>query len=376
MSPYDFATGNTNPETFPAAAFAETANRVIQEIGVELNRYPGKLGHEGLRRLMAQREFDREGVRLDPDRIVLTNGSMQSITLVADTLCQGPNSLVVMEEYNYVGSIRAFDAMGIEMVGVKQDAHGMRMDDLAAVLKRLDGEGRRPSFIYTLATYQNPTGAVLPRERRLELVALARQYDCVVVEDNCYADVHFEGEKPPALYALDDGPNQIYICSLSKIFAPGVRLGYLAAAPDMLERLLVHRNDAGPNTLAAAITAGYLEGRLWEHVEMANAALKIKRDAMLEALESELGNLCSWSRPIGGLFIWVRLPDDVDPGHLQEVAAAHEVSFAHGSNFHIHGDAGPYIRLAFGFPAVDEIREGIARLGVAVREARGGSPTA
>jgi len=376
LSPYDFATGNTNPETFPAAAFAETANRVIQEIGVELNRYPGKLGHEGLRRLMAQREFDREGVRLDPDRIVLTNGSMQSITLVADTLCQGPNSLVVMEEYNYVGSIRAFDAMGIEMVGVKQDAHGMRMDDLAAVLKRLDGEGRRPSFIYTLATYQNPTGAVLPRERRLELVALARQYDCVVVEDNCYADVHFEGEKPPALYALDDGPNQIYICSLSKIFAPGVRLGYLAAAPDMLERLLVHRNDAGPNTLAAAITAGYLEGRLWEHVEMANAALKIKRDAMLEALESELGNLCSWSRPIGGLFIWVRLPDDVDPGHLQEVAAAHEVSFAHGSNFHIHGDAGPYIRLAFGFPAVDEIREGIARLGVAVREARGGSPTA
>lgn len=371
MTSYDFATGNTNPETFPTADFVEAATRAIPEIAIDLNRYPGKLGHEGLRRLMAEREFDREGVRLDPDRIVLTHGSMQAITLVADTLCQGKDDAVVMEEYNYVGSIRAFNTMGIEMVGVEQDAHGMRMDDLARVLDRMQAAGKPPRFIYTLATYQNPTGAVLPRERRLELIDLARQHDCVVVEDNCYGDVHFEGEKPPALYALDDGPNQIYICSLSKIFAPGVRLGYLTAAPEMLERILARRHDAGPNTLAAALTASYLDGRLWQHVEMANAALKIKRDAMLKALEESLGNLCSWSHPVGGLFIWVRLPDDVDPGHLEEVAATRDVGFAHGSNFHIHGDAGPYIRLAFGFPAVDDIRTGIARLGDAVREARG-----
>lgn len=371
MTAFDFATGNTNPETFPAEGFAAAAARSIPAIATALNRYPGKFGHEGLRRLMAEREFDREGVRLDPERIILTNGSMQAITLVAQALCQGRDDVVVMEEYCYVGTINAFNAMGIEMAGVPLDAHGMRMDALAETLRRLADEGRPPRFIYTLATYQNPTGAMMPRERRLELIELARRHDCIVVEDNCYADVHFEGEKPPALYALDDDPRQIYLCSLSKIFAPGVRLGYLTAAPAMLERILAKRHDAGPNTLAAAITHEYLHDRLWQHVDMVNAALKVKRDAMLAALEMHLGNLCSFSRPVGGLFIWVRLPDDIDIAHLQAVAADRDVSFAHGSSFHIHGDAGPYIRLAFGFPTVAEIEAGIARLGESVRAARG-----
>ena len=374
--PYDFATGNTNPETFPAEDFAASAAAVIPALTVELNRYPGKLGHERMRRLMAEREYDREGVRLEPEHIVLTNGSMQAITLVAETLCAGigagGDKCVVMEAYNYVGTIRAFDAMGIEMVGVAQDAQGMRTDDLADVMERLAAQGRRPRFIYTLATYQNPTGAMMPRARRQELVEIAARHDCVVVEDNCYGDVHFEGAKPPALYALDRGPRQIYICSLSKIFAPGVRLGYLTAAPEMLERILAFRNDAGPNTLAAALTAAYLDGRLWEHVETANAALKTKRDAMLGALESELGNLCSWSHPVGGLFIWLRLPDDVSVPALQAAAEARGVTFADGANFHIHGHAGPYIRLAFGFPPVAAIRDGIAELGAAIREVRGG----
>ncbi len=371
MTAYDFATGNTNPETFPADGLAAAAARVIPTITTALNRYPGKFGHEGLRRLMAERELDREGVRIDPEHIILTNGSMQAITLVTETLCQGRDDIVVMEEYCYVGTINYFNAMGIEMAGVPVDAHGMRMDALAETLERLDGEGRPPRFIYTLATYQNPTGAMMPRERRLELIELARRHDCYVVEDNCYADVHFEGEKPPALYALDDDPRQIYMCSLSKIFAPGVRLGYLTAAPAVLERILVKRNDAGPNTLAAAITHEYLHDRLWQHIDMVNAALKVKRDAMLAGLEAHLGNQCSFSRPVGGLFIWVRLPDDVDIARLQEIAAGNDVNFAHGSTFHIHNDAGPYIRLAFGFPTVAEIETGMARLGESVRAARG-----
>ena len=344
---------------------------MIPTITTDLNRYPGKFGHEGLRRLMAEREFDREGVRIDPERIILTNGSMQAITLVTETLCKGQDDLVVMEDYCYVGTIKYFNATGIEMAGVPVDAQGMRMDALAETLERLDGEGRPPRFIYTLATYQNPTGAMMPRERRLELIELARRHDCYVVEDNCYADVHFEGEKPPALYALDDDPRQIYLCSLSKIFAPGVRLGYLTAAPAVLERILAKRNDAGPNTLAAAITHEYLHDRLWEHIDMVKAALKVKRDAMLAGLEAHLGNQCSFSRPVGGLFTWVRLPDDVDIARLQVIAADNDVNFAHGSNFHIRNDAGPYIRLAFGFPTVAEIEAGMARLGESVRAARG-----
>ena len=370
MIRYSFATGNTNPETFPADAFGEAAARVLPTMAADLNQYPGKLGHEGMRRLMAEREFDREGVRIDPDHIVLTNGSMQAVTLAAEVASQG-NDLVVMEEYSYVGSIRAFDAMGIEMVGVPLDEEGMRMDALAETLERLAQEGRPTPFIYTLATYQNPTGAVMSRERRLKLIELARRYDCIVVEDNCYGDVHFDGDKQPALYALDDDPRHIYLCSLSKIFAPGVRLGYLTASPALLERVLARRHDAGPNTLAAAITYEYLHDKLWQHVEMANDALKQKRDTMLNALNRHLGNECSFSHPPGGLFIWVRLPDDVDPGRVQEIAEENEVSIAHGSDFHIRNDAGPFIRLAFGYPTVDEIEAGIALLGESVRQARG-----
>ncbi len=367
---YDFATGNTNPESFPAEALAAAAADVIPKITVDLNRYPGKYGHEGLRRLMAEREFEREGVRLDPDQIILTHGSMQAITMVAEALCQGDDPLIVLEEHCYPGSINAFRSQGIEMAGIPLDDKGMRTDLLAETLADLSRQNRLPRFIYTLATYQNPTGTVMPRERRLELIELARRYDLVVVEDNCYGDVHYEGEKPPALYALDDDPRHIYICSLSKIFIPGVRLGYLTAAPDMLDRILTKRHDAGPNTLAAAVTEAYLHDRLWQHIETANEALKKKRDAMLATLAEHSGNLFSFSHPVGGLFIWLELADDIDMDRLLEIAEENSVRFLPGVSFNVRGERGPYLRLAFGFPTIEVIEQGVARLADCIRAAR------
>tara|TARA_B100000676_G_scaffold104275_1_gene104065 strand:+ start:8884 stop:10008 length:1125 start_codon:yes stop_codon:yes gene_type:complete len=366
-----FATGNTNPETFPVDAFAEAAQRVMRTMAVDLNTYPGKLGHPGLRELMAQRERDREGVEVDPEHVVITHGSMQAVTMGVQAQCTGTDDLIVLEEYTYVGSIRAFEDMGIEMVGVPLDGEGMRIDALAETLERLKGEGRSPRCIYTLATYQNPTGAVMSEARRMELIALARRHDIPVVEDNCYGDVHYDGDKPRAFYALDDDPRQVYLGSLSKIFAPGVRLGYIVAKPPMLERILARRHDAGPNTLASAITHEYLKDRLWDHIEMANDGLKVKRDAMVSGLRRHLGNECRISNPPGGLFIWVKLPDDVDPGRLIEVGNEHGVDVAHGSSFHIHNNAGPYVRLAFGYPTVAEIEGGTQRLGEALRRVRG-----
>ena len=363
MGPFDFSTGTTNPETFPVEALAEAAARAVRSYGVELNTYPGSLGHEGLRHLMARREFDREGVRLDPERIALTNGSMQAVTLVAEALCEGRDDVVLMEEYCYSGTISAYRSLGIEMVGLPVDGGGMRTDALENALERLREEGRSPRFVYVLATYQNPTGSVMPLERRRDLLRIASAHGCIVVEDNCYGDVHYEGEKVPALYALDDGPQQVYLCSLSKIFAPGVRLGYVtASSAELFDRIMDRRHDAGPNTFAAAVTAEYLGDRLWEHVEMANRALREKRDAMLGALETRLGNTCSWSRPPGGLFIWVRLPDGSDVNRIEALAAEQEVSFSQGALFHVAGKGGPHIRLAFGFARVPDIHEGIARL--------------
>ena len=220
VSEFEFASGCTNPETFPVEALAKAAATAIPDVGQAFVRYPGDLGHQGLREVMAERESDREGIDVSPQHIALTNGSMQAVTLIAEALMKGKDDVVVTEELTYSGTIGAYRRLGIELVGVALDQHGMRIDQLRTTLQRLHDQGTPPRFIYTLATYQNPTGSVMPRKRRLELIDVARQFDCIVVEDNCYGDVHYEGDKEPALYALDDSPNQVYICSLSKILGP------------------------------------------------------------------------------------------------------------------------------------------------------------
>lgn len=372
VTTYDFSTGNTNPATFPIDAFAEAAARAIRADSGELNRYPGSFGHEGLRRLIAQREFDREGVRRQLESIALTNGSMQAISLIADALRSGQDDTVILEEYSYGGSLGAFRSKGLRLIGIPLDQQGMRADALGEALERLARQGHRPSFIYVQPTYQNPTGIVMPRQRRLEIIRLAKAYNCVLVEDNCYADVTFDGKPPPAFYALTDYPKQIYLCSLSKIFAPGIRIGYLMANPPLLQRILDVRHDAGPNGLAAAAAEAFLRDRLWQHVETANSALRRKRDAMMAALETHLGNSCSFACPAGGLFVWVRLPEEIDQSRFQSLAAARQVAFIPGSEFHIDGQDIPYLRLAFGYPTVKEIEAGVAVLGACLRDASEG----
>ena len=376
MRVFDFGSGCTNPDTFPVEELAAAAADAIRQVGPEFTRYPGDLGHRGLRQLMAAREQQREEVPVEADHIALTNGSMQGVTLVAEALAAGPGDVVLTEELTYSGTIGAYRRMGVKMAGVALDEQGMRTDDLERQLATLGDAGTPPRFIYALTTYQNPTGSVMPRSRRLELIEVARRFDCPVVEDNCYGDVHFEGQVEPALYALDDHPNHIYLCSLSKILGPGVRMGYLLARPPMLERLLGRRFDGGNSLLAAAVLEGYFHDRLWEHVERTNAALKEKRDAVFAGLETSLGDICTWSHPVGGLFIWVNLPADVDRQRLSELAGERSILYARGSAFHVAGADVPNLRLAFGYCSLDDIREGVPQLGECIRAARSGAAAA
>ena len=368
MREFEFASGCTNPETFPVEALARAAATAIPDVGQAFVRYPGDLGHQGLREVMAERESDREGIDVSPEQIALTNGSMQAVTLIAEALMKGKGDIVVTEELTYSGTIGAYRRLGIELVGVSLDQHGMRVDQLQTALQRLHDQGTPPRFIYTLASYQNPTGSVMPRERRLELIDVAHQFDCIVVEDNCYGDVHYEGDKEPALYGLDDSPNQVYICSLSKILGPGVRTGYLVARGPLLSRILDRRYDGGNSLLASSILAQFFRDNLWEHCAQTNAALKEKRDAVFAELERGLGDTCTWSRPRGGLFIWLTFPDHVDRRRLAEMAAARNVRYAPGSGFHVRNTDVPSLRLAFGLPSLQEIRDGIPLLCECIRQ--------
>ena len=370
MTVYDFAVGQTNPETFPVEAFQAAALRAIEKESDALNRYPGSKGHEGLRRLMAQREAEREGVEVDPECIALMNGSMQAVTLVGQALMEDRGDIVISEEFTYSGTIDAYKGIGLQMVGIGMDENGMRMDQLAAKLDELAAGGKKPKFIYTLTTYQNPTGTCMPEARKRELIALAQQHAIPVVEDNCYGDVHFEGDVVPAMFAMDPEGDHIYIGSLSKIFAPGVRLGYLYAKEPRFSEIASKRYDAGSNYFAAAVLAEFYKDGIAAHAGVTTPALVRKRDLVLEGLERHLSDVCVWSRPVGGLFLWVRMPEDVDMKKLLAISAEKQLCFAPGRSFHVNYDHVPYLRLAFGHVPDDVIVEGMEVLGNCIASAR------
>ncbi len=367
---YDFGTGRSDPSTFPTEALQAAAVKVIGEQAEELTMYPGGLGHAGLREAMAKREGEREGVEIDPDHIILTNGSMQAVTLTAEALQEDKGDTVLLEEFSYPGTLGAYRSLKLDMVGIRLDEGGMRIDHMAEELNRLEGEGRLPKFIYAISTYQNPTGFNMPASRRREMIELAAKYGVPIVEDNCYADVHYEGDIEPAIFALDDNPNHIYLGSLSKILAPGFRLGYIYARPPMLEKILARRHDAGSNYLASAIAAEFYKNGIEAHADVTNPVLKKKRDLTTAGLAAELEDVCVWSNPVGGLFIWVRMPDDTDRKKLYELAHENGFNFLPGTAFHYQNRNQPYLRLAFGHLTEEQIVDGIPVLARCLREAR------
>jgi 2-aminoadipate transaminase len=367
---YDFGGGRSDPGTFPTEALKEATLRVFEEQGAEMTEYPGGLGHKGMREAMARREAERESVEVDPNHLILTNGSMQAVTLTAEALQENHGDTVIVEEFCYPGTLSAYRSLKLDMVGIRLDEGGMCLDHLESELKRLERDKRLPKFIYAISTYQNPTGFVMPRQRREEMIALARRFGVPIVEDNCYADVHYEGPVEPAIYALDDDPNHIYVCSLSKILAPGLRLGYVLARPPMLQKILARRHDAGGNFLAAAIVAEFYKDGIWDHAAYANSALRIKRDLTTGCLQEELEDVCVWSNPVGGLFIWVRIPEDVDREKLRKLTLASGFNYLLGSSFHYQGNDVPYIRLAFGHLTEEQIKEGMPVLARCLRESR------
>ena len=370
MTTYDFAVGQTNPDTFPATEFAAAAVRAIAAEHEAYNQYPGLKGHEGLRKLMAARESEREGVVVDPEYLALTNGSMQAVTLVGQALMENKGDCVITEKFTYSGTISAYQGIGLKLVGVDMDEQGMRMDALDHAISEQQKKGRKPKFIYTLSRYQNPTGTCMPLARRRELIDVASQYDIPIVEDNCYGDVHFEGPIEPSLFAMGGEARHVYIGSLSKIFAPGVRLGYFYAKEPLYSDIVSQRFDAGSNYFAASVLAEFYQDGIGAHAKKTLPALVQKRNLLLNALAESLSDTCVWSRPRGGLFLWLRVPEDTDMKKLARIANDRDFFFAPGSDFHVQQQEQPYLRLAFGHVPDELIEPGINVLAAAINEAR------
>lgn len=369
---YDFGAGKPDPASFPKEALGEAARCVIEREGPSLATYPGPLGYERLRQL-AVRRFERShGLALPLSNVVTTNGSMQAIILTTQAYCPRGETVLV-EEYCYSGTLGVLRQYGARVEGVALDAEGMLPESLAAALDRNAREGRKVGFVYSIATHQNPTGAIMPEARRREIVDICARHHVLLVEDDCYADVVFEGQMPRAMYAMAEPGSAIYIGSFSKILGPGVRLGYFAAPEAVGAKLLAFKRDGGTSALAAMVVAEYLEERLWEQIANVCRVVKEKRDTINAALQRELGGLVDWSRPKGGLFTWVRLPDGIDNAAIAAAAKERNILYATGKAFDAAERDVPFLRLAFGYIAQDLIDDGIELLGECIEGAAPGA---
>jgi 2-aminoadipate transaminase len=373
MPDYNFGAGNPDPASFPHEALAEAAARVIPRLGETLVLYPDQRGYPPLRQLAAERFRNSNGSDLPLDNITLTTGSMQAISLVCQTYLQ-PGDTIIVEDFCYVGSLNCFRKYQANIVGIPVDVDGeddgMNMEALEAKMAELKAQGIKPKFIYTIATNQNPTGTMMSESKRRRLLEIATEYDIPVIDDDCYADLIFEGKPPVSLYSLDP-ESAVYIGSFSKILGPGIRLGYFAANPETLQKILYWKIDGGTTNLAAAVAAEYFQSHMWEHVSEINGIVKEKLDAVVEQLDAHKDQFPYHSHPKGGLFIWVKLPEDCDPVRLLDIAAARGVRYGTGKSFHSGGQDIKYLRLAFGYPSLETIREGIPLLAECVKEARG-----
>jgi 2-aminoadipate transaminase len=311
-----------------------------------------------------------EGMLPDPEDVIVTTGGQQAIDLICKALVD-PGDAVICEAPTYPGAIPVFCSYQAETIQIECDADGMRIDELEAALERLDDEGRRPKFVYSVPTFQNPAGVTMSLERRRRLVELARARELLLVEDNPYGLLRFGGDPLPPLYQLDGGDFVIYIGTLSKILSPGIRLGWAVTPPPVMEKVVLGKQaaDLCTSTLTQYFVREYFrEGNWRQYIESLIGIYRSRRDAMVEALELHFPAQATWTEPDGGLFIWATLPSYIDTSDLLAKALRENVAFVPGQAAYVDGRGRNSMRLNFSAGNEDEIREGIRRIGKVIAE--------
>ena len=362
--PYYFVGGNNDPTLIPCEQLAEAAASVLRRDGASLAIYNMGLGPQGyppLRDFVAGKLAARRAMHCTRDDVAITSGSGQGIDMVCKLLAARGDTIIV-EGYSYGGAITKFRKMGLNIVGAPLDDDGIRMDALEDILKNLKAKGVSAKFIYTIPTIQNPTGSIMPLERREALLKLAKTYGVPIFEDECYADLIWAWDAPPALYALD--PTQvIHIGSFSKSLAPALRVGYLVAEWSVLSQLIALKGDSGTGAVDQMVVAEYFSRFYDDHIKRLSTALEGTLDVMEEALRREFGVSVETFRPKGGIFLWLKLPDQVDVRTLIAPAAKAGLVFNAGPEWACDGDAAKsYMRLCFAMPSAKVIEDGVRTL--------------
>ncbi|MGA7705950.1 MAG: PLP-dependent aminotransferase family protein [Solirubrobacteraceae bacterium] len=395
------AGGLPETRTFPPELYAKLMSQVAAESTARALQYGPTEGMACTVQCILQ-VMAAEGTAVDPDEVIVTTGGQQVIDLMCKAFID-PDDTIVAEAPTYPGAVPTFDAYQARVVQIEMDSEGMPIDELEATLDRLESEGRRPKFIYTIPNFQNPGGVTMSLPRRRRLVEVARERELLVLEDNPYGLLRYEGEPLPTLHSLDaaaaarGGASDfvVYLGTFSKILSPGVRLGWAVAPRPIMEKLNLCKQ--GADLCSSPVTqlfvsayfdetapSGPVRGRsgaalartrseevpFWlAHLESLKELYKIRRDAMLGALEEHFGATASWTKPQGGLFIWATLPDYIDTTDLLARALESEaVAFVPGRAAYLDGRGASSMRLNFAGVPEEDIREGIRRIGKVVRE--------
>ena len=368
-----FAGGLPAPEVFPIQRFREASNTVLENFGPQSLQYSTTEGHRPLREMIA-RHISRFSSEVSADNVLITSGSQQALDFVG-RLFVNRGDFIVVESPTYVGALQAWNAYGAQYIPVRADEHGMIVDELEAALRV------GPKFIYVLPNFQNPSGSTLSLERRMQLVRIADKYGVPIIEDDPYGQLRYEGEHIPSIVALDSeyrGPNGghysgnvIYLSTFSKLLAPGLRLGWVIAPAEVIQKLVLSKQAADLHTSSfnqyiafEAAKGGFLD----EHVKLIRATYKERRDVMIEMMEEMFPASVSWRKPKGGMFLWSILPEGMDSSEVLKRAVEKKVAFVPGEAFHPIGGGKNTMRLNFSYSSPETIREGITRLGGTLKE--------
>jgi 2-aminoadipate transaminase len=363
------AGGLPDPAVFPLDRVRESQERVIREEGATALNYGPNAGFTRLREWIAERMRTRERIDVGVENILVTSGGIEALNLVAMALLD-PGDTVVVEAPTYLAALHVFRSQEARIESVAADADGVVPDALDEKLKELARAGAPPRFLYVIPSFQNPSGATWSRERRKQVVEICDASSIPIVEDHAYAELCYEGEREPSLKSLVPA-NVVFLNTFSKIFAPGARLGWAAAAPDLVQKLGLAKlgTDQCANTLTQRLVYDYgKHGYIDDQVKASIELYRRKRDRMEEAMRRHLPPETRWIHPRGGFFIWVELPEEIDTETLLPLAIEREkTAFVAGPPFYADRSGRNFMRLSFSFVPEDSIEEAMVRLARAIR---------
>lgn len=353
-----------------AEAVTAVTETVMREVGATALQYGGGQGIDALRERLVE-VMRAEHVTAHADDLLVTNGGQQGLDLLSKLFCN-PGDIVLAEGPSYVGALNAFTSYQGYVIHLDMDEEGLIPESLDQTIATLHRAGRTAKFLYTVPNHQNPAGVSMSTRRREALIERAQRYDLLLVEDNPYGLLDFTGEQRPCLREMDP-ERVIYLGTLSKIFSPGVRIGWVAAPPPIREKLTLLKEtaDLSQSNLTQYVAERWLATQPWlEQVKAFRELYRERCDAMLEQLAMELPDDCSWSIPTGGFFVWLRLPEGMDSKELLPSALRARVAFVPGRAFYADGSGAQEMRLSFCFPTSDRIREGVRRLAGVISDQR------